>query len=86
VKAGTEIPVRYVGPGFAGDRVVLVAADAPDDEMWGVTANKGFAVSPNATTGTIPGRMTSTPGEYEVRYVTGKQHQVLARQKVTVTP
>lgn len=86
VKAGAELAVRYVGPGFEGDRIVLVAADMPDDKMWGVTVNADFAVSPDATTGTIPGRLTAKPGEYELRYVTGKQHRVLARHKVTITP
>ncbi len=53
--------------------------------MWGVTSNYGFPAKPGETTGTIRGRVIPEPGEYEVRYVTGLQHQVLARDRITVT-
>ena len=31
-------------------------------------------------------RRTAEPGQYELRYVTGLQHQVLARTPVEITP
>ncbi|WP_420467293.1 VWA domain-containing protein [Panacagrimonas sp.] len=89
IKAGQEIPVRYRGAGFAGDRVVIAPADAPDGKMWGYTVNHGFAAKPAREAdgeGKIPARRTAEPGQYELRYVTGLQHQVLARTPVEITP
>jgi len=86
VEAGSAIEVAFSGRGFAGDRVVLVAADTPDDKMWGVTANAGFAATSGATSGTIAARLTQRPGTYELRYVSGQGHRVLARQAIVVVP
>ena len=36
--------------------------------------------------GNIPARRTAEPGQYELRYVTGLQHQVLARSPIEITP
>ncbi len=86
VKAGEDFVVTYSGHGFGGDRVVIAPADVPDQKMWGYTSNYGFSAAPDGSQGTIAGRLTAgKPGEYEVRYVTGLQHQVLARCKLTVT-
>lgn len=89
IKAGQEIPVHYRGAGFAGDRVVIAPADTPDGKMWGYTVNYGFAAKPAREVdgeGKIPARRTAEPGQYELRYVTGLQHQVLARTPVEITP
>ncbi len=85
VTAGESFEVSYSGDGFSGDRVVIVAADYDDARMWGVPATYGFGASPDGTSGEIAARLTATPGEYEIRYVTGLQHQVLARAPVTIT-
>ncbi len=87
VLAGNPITVNYSGDGFKGDRVVLVAADYPDEKMWGVGLNYGFAAQPGdgEKNGTIAGRVSNLePGDYELRYVTGLQHQVLARAGITI--
>lgn len=85
VQTGAAIEVQYTGSAFKGDRIVLVAADRADSKMWSVTGNYGFWPESGGGTGTIPARLTAEPGAYEVRYVTGLQHQVLARQAITVT-
>ena len=84
VKAGEDLTVAYSGDGFDGDRVVVCRADVPDAKMWGYGLNYGFAAGAGGSRGVIPGRCLSEPGVYEVRYVTGLQHQVLARDKLTV--
>jgi len=87
VKAGEDFEVRYSGNAFHGDRIIVCPADTPDSKMWGWSANYGFFAKERETTGIVRGgfKATKTPGEYEVRYVTGLQHQVLARDKLTVT-
>ena len=85
VTAGEAFEVSYEGDGFRGDRVVLVDAASSDDRMWSVSGNYGFFAANGGGTGTITERLTATPGAYEVRYVTGLQHQVLARAPVTIT-
>lgn len=84
-KLGEDIPVTYSGDGFAGDRVVITPADTPDLKMWGVGVNYGFAAVPGETSGTVRSRAIPAAGTYEVRYVTGLQHQVLARDTIVVT-
>ena len=84
-KLGEDIPVTSSGDGFAGDRVVITPADTPDLKMWGVGVNYGFAAVPGETSGTVRSRAIPAAGTYEVRYVTGLQHQVLARDTIVVT-
>ncbi|MEX6632184.1 vWA domain-containing protein [Hyphococcus lacteus] len=85
VKAGTEFTVKYSGDAFGGDRVVIAPADAPDSKMWGYTVRYGFDAVEGETEGRVTAYpITAGPGEYEARYVTGLQHQVLARDKFTV--
>ena len=85
VKAGESFEVGYTGPGYRGDRVVMVAADKSVDVMFNATVAYGFAASDTSGKGTVNGaKAAPTAGEYEVRYTTGLQHQVLARHKVTV--
>ena len=85
-KLGEDIPVRYSGDGFAGDRVVIVPADTPDSKMWGVGVNYGFIATAGETSGTLRGAAVKVPGRYEVRYVTGLQHLVLARDAMVIQP
>ncbi|GJL95624.1 MAG: hypothetical protein DHS20C05_20290 [Hyphococcus sp.] len=87
VKAGTNFEVKYSGDAFSGDRIIICPADTPDNKMWQWSANYGFIAKEGETVGTVRGgfKATKKPGEYEARYVTGLQHQVLARDKFTVT-
>ncbi|MEN3974429.1 vWA domain-containing protein [Emcibacter sp. SYSU 3D8] len=85
VKAGEDFEVAWTGDGFGQDRVVVVEAGYPDHKMWSIGSNYGFAATTGAATGKVHGRVVKKPGQYEVRYVTGLQHQVLARDIFTVT-
>lgn len=84
MKLGEEIPVTYSGDGFAGDRVVIAPSESPDHKMWGVGVNYGFPAEPGGSSGTIRSKAVAKAGEYEIRYVTGLQHQVLARDSITI--
>lgn len=85
-RAGEPIEISYSGEAFHGDRVVIVPADTPDEKMWQWSANYGFIAKADETTGTIRSSYAAkTPGEYEVRYVTGLQNLVLARDTITIT-
>lgn len=53
--------------------------------MWGVGVNYGFVAQAGETTGTVRGKAVQVPGIYQVRYVTGLQHQVLARDNISIT-
>jgi len=86
VRAGEDFTVAFSGDGFAKDRVVVVKAQTPNEKMWGYGQNYGFAATADGSSGVISGTRISEPGSYEVRYVTGLQHQVLARDKLTVVP
>lgn len=85
IQLGGDIPVSYTGDGFGGDRVIITPADTPDSKMWGVGLRYGFAAKAGETAGVVRGSAVSAPGTYEVRYVTGLQHQVLARDTITIT-
>lgn len=87
VKLGENFEVKYSGPIYPGDRIIVAPADVPDLKMWGWSANYGFFVKEGETTGTVRGGFKAAvkPGEYVVRYVTGHQHQTLARDTMTVT-
>jgi hypothetical protein len=53
--------------------------------MWGYTVRYGFAVSEGSGEGKVTAYpIQSGPGEYEVRYVTGLQNQVIARDSFSV--
>ncbi len=87
VKAGSDFKVAYSGPIYRGDRIIVAPANITDDKMWGWGGNYGFFVKDGEAEGTVRGglKATKTPGEYIVRYVTGHQHQTLARDTLIVT-
>ena len=87
VGKGTDFQVKWSGPGYSGDRVIITPADVPDERMWGWTVRYGFAVPKGQTggTGTVARYEFAEPGTYVARYVTGLEHQVLARDTFTVT-
>jgi len=85
VRAGESFTVRYTGDGFAGDRVVIAPADEVDTKMWSYTVRYGFAAQEGGGEGSVTDYPISAgPGEYEARYVTGMQNQVIARDRFTV--
>ncbi len=86
VAVNQAFEVGYSGDAFKGDRIIFAPADTPDEKMWGWTVNYGFWATADRTVGTIAARLVTAPGDYELRYVSGLQHQVLARTKVVVTP
>jgi Ca-activated chloride channel family protein len=85
VQVGESFEVGYTGPGYRGDRVVMVPADKSIDVMFNATVAYGFAADASSGKGTVNGaKAAPKAGEYEIRYTTGLQHQVLARHKVSV--
>jgi hypothetical protein len=71
VVAGTVVPVSWTGPNNAGDYLTLVPKDLPDGQYGNYTnTSKG---SPLTITAPI------TPGDVEVRYMTGQGAKVLQR-------
>lgn len=90
VKIGEAFDIAYSGDGFAGDRIIIAPADAEDSGMWGWGTRYGFAAKEGETSGTVEAHRTEYmfrkgPGEYTVRYVTGRQHLTLARDTMIVT-
>lgn len=74
--AGARVPAKWTGPNNEGDFITVVK---PDDERGAYTNYFGPKdTDPDDGKVTLPAR----PGEYEVRYVTGGEHRVLARAKI----
>jgi hypothetical protein len=73
---GSAVPVKWTGPANPGDYLTVVAAGAKDG-LYGnyTTVNK---TSPLNVT------MPMEPGEAELRYMTGRGAQVLARRAIRV--
>ncbi len=86
VRMGEDFDISYQGPAYRGDRIVIAPVDVPDSKMWGWGARYGFAVTQRSTdgSGTVRKYKFAEAGTYEARYVTGLQHQVLARDTFTV--
>ena len=86
VKIGEDFDVTWTGPAYKGDRIIVAPADVADSKMWGWGTRYGVAVPPRETdsSGTVANYEFTEPGTYEARYVTGLQHQVLARDTFTV--
>jgi Mg-chelatase subunit ChlD len=78
VMAGSPVSVTFTGPDNAQDFITLVAKDAPDGQ-W---ANYVYTARGNPAVLAAP----ETPGDYELRYMTGQSYSVLARAPLTVTP
>ncbi|MEZ5999476.1 VWA domain-containing protein [Hyphomonas sp.] len=86
VKIGENFDVTWTGPAYKGDRIIIAPADVADSKMWGWGTRYGVAVPEGETNsgGTVANYQFTEPGAYEARYVTGLQHQVLARDTFTV--
>ena len=86
VRKGDSFDLIWSGPAYRGDRIIVTPADVPDDRMWGWGVRYGLAVPAGESqgSGTVRNYQFTEPGNYEARYVTGLQHQVLARDTFTV--
>lgn len=77
ISVSQALTVKWTGPNNPGDRVCLKPKSAPDRDIGGsLSAQSG---SPQTI------RAPNKPGDYELRYITGQQRAVLAREPVTVT-
>ncbi len=80
VAAGAELEVGWTGPDAAGDRIVLVpAGEAEERYLTGPFSAATSAGSPARL------RVSSEPGDYELRYLATRGARVLARRPLTVT-
>jgi len=77
-EAGAPFKVIWTGPANELDRIAAFAKSAPDDR-W---AASGYVKKGKP----LELRAPLTVGEYELRYLTGDSHSVLARAKLDVTP
>lgn len=78
VAAGAAFAVSWTGPDNEQDFVTIVPKAAPADSY------KSYQDTRRGPTATLTAAME--PGDYEVRYVTGKSRTVLARSAVRVLP
>ena len=75
--AGATVRVPWTGPGYDGDYISVARPEAPDNRYETYTyTSRGNPLNL---------RMPAEAGSYEVRYVQGQKHQVLARRPVTIT-
>jgi len=76
VAAKSKLEASWTGPGYDGDYVTIVEANAKDDQyksyFYANTGPSGELTAPDK------------PGAYEVRYVMGQGHKVIGRSKITV--
>jgi Ca-activated chloride channel family protein len=74
--AGTVVTVEWSGPGNAGDYLTIVPREKPDGEYEHYdNARAGRAAQVTAPI---------TPGEAEIRYMSGQGRRVLARRPLTI--
>ncbi|HEX5139047.1 MAG TPA: hypothetical protein VFY93_18910 [Planctomycetota bacterium] len=75
---GKPVTISWSGPNDPGDYVTIVMQGTPDAAYGNYTETKeGSPLDVTAP---------ATPGDAEVRYVTGKGHRVLARRPLRVLP
>lgn len=75
---GSTVEVTWTGPDNRGDFITLVPAGAPDNRSGAYTyTDRG---SPLKITATL------TPGEHELRYISGAGAKVLARRALRLDP
>ena len=78
VPSGTEFSVTWTGPNAEKDYITIVAAGAT---KW---TNEDYFY----TNAGSPGKLTAvtTPGAYELWYVSGKDSTVLVKRPITIAP
>ncbi len=78
VSGGSEFEVTWAGPNNSGDYVTIVPAGAASREYL------SYHYTKNGTPGTLDAPLE--PGNYELRYMTGRTRGILARAPIEVTP
>jgi Ca-activated chloride channel family protein len=78
VQAGAAFPVEWTGPNNRDDFITIVPKDALEN------AYKDYRLTREGSP--LPLTASMDPGEYEVRYVTGRSHKVLGRAAIRVEP
>lgn len=73
---GGRLGVTWEGPDYKGDFISVAVAGDPD--------NKYAAYTYTSEDSPLQVKLPDLPGNYEVRYVTGQDKKVLARQAVTI--
>ncbi len=76
VPAGAVVPIDWTGPGYQGDYISVVEPEKPGSAY----INYARLTDKPSTTLLMP----VVPGTYEVRYVLGQDHRILASQQVAV--
>jgi hypothetical protein len=76
--AGTAVSVTWTGPNNPGDYITIVAKELPDGQ-FGDYAN-------TASGSPLSVKAPKTPGDAEIRYMTGQGAKVLARIAIKVVP
>ena len=75
---GQWLAVAWTGPDKRGDRITVVATDAPVDRVG------RYALTRQGNPLTLP--MPDTPGDYEIRYLAGGGGRLLARRGIRIVP
>ncbi len=78
VSGGSEFEVTWTGPDNSGDYVTIVPAGAESREYL------SYHYTKNGTPGTLDAPLE--PGNYELRYMTGRTRGILSRSPIEVTP
>ena len=78
VAGGAEFEIEWTGPDNDGDYVTIVPADAPARDY------SSYHYTKSGSPGTIEAPLEV--GAYELRYMTGRSREVLARAAIEVTP
>ena len=76
--AGSDITVGWDAPFSEND--LIIAAKPDGESTFGITSS--FIKNQNPVSITMP----ITPGQYQLRYLQGQSHIVLAERKITITP
>lgn len=80
VTAGSEIPVQWTGPDNRGDYLTLVAKGAAEGEYG------NYSYTRNSREGVLGVRAMESPGEAELRYVSGQKGRTLASRAIRILP
>jgi Ca-activated chloride channel homolog len=76
--AGSRVAVSWSGPNNQGDYITIVSPEAGDREY------KGYFYTATTAPANASLELPIQAGKYEIRYVTGQTHQVLARRPIVV--
>ena len=75
---GTAFTIEWAGPSQNREYITLVPADAADGNY------DGYAYAEGDGKGTVTLTTPTTPGDYELRFMTGHKNKVLARRPLRV--